>query len=142
MKKILLFVALLATFATQAQEWQTDIAIAKALAQKEHKKIALVFQGSDWCAPCIKLERTIWESEDFKALAKDSFVMLKADFPRKKKNHLEKSQQEKNNALAEKYNPNGYFPYIVVLDKNGKILGSTGYKKLDPKAYFELLNSF
>jgi thioredoxin-related protein len=142
MKKILLLVALLAAFATQAQDWQTDIATAKALAQKEHKKIVLVFQGSDWCAPCIKLERTIWESENFKALAKNSFVMLKADFPRKKKNQLEKVQQEKNNALAEAYNPNGYFPYVVVLDENGKILGSTGYKKLDPKAYFELLNSF
>ena len=143
MKKLLLLVALLTTFATQAQDWQTDLATAKVLAQKGNKKIILVFQGSDWCAPCIKLERTIWNSEEFKALAKDKLVMLKADFPRKKKNQLAKEQQAKNNVLAEAYNSKGHFPYVVVLDKKGEVLGATGYKKkLSPKEYFELLNSF
>ena len=43
--------------------------------------------------------------------------MLKADFPRKKKNLLPKPQQKNNNKLAEKYNSNGHFPFVVVLDK-------------------------
>ena len=143
MKKLFLLVALLDTCATHAQDWQKDIDTAKALAQKTHQKIVLVFQGSDWCAPCIKLERNIWNTETFQKLAKGHFVMLKADFPRKKKNQLAEEQQEKNAKLAEKYNPNGYFPYVIVLDEDGKVLGSTGYKKnLDPKGYFELLNAF
>ena len=47
--------------------------------------------------------------------AKDHFVMLKADFPRKRANKLNSEQQEKNNKLAEIYNQKGYFPFVVVL---------------------------
>ncbi|WP_437399287.1 thioredoxin family protein [Flagellimonas lutimaris] len=125
-----------------AQDWQTNFEKAKNLAQKNNNNIILVFQGSDWCAPCIKLDREVWSKEDFQKLAKDHFVMLKADFPRRKKNKLPAEQEAHNKSLAAKYNPNGYFPYVVVLDPSGKILGQTGYKKMSPKAYFNKLNSF
>ncbi len=78
----------------------------------------------------------------FKAYAKKHYVMLKADFPRKKKNRLTAEQQQMNNMLMEKYNNKGYFPYVVVLDKNGTFLGGTGYKKISPKEYIKLLDSF
>ncbi|MCF6241084.1 MAG: thioredoxin family protein [Bacteroidales bacterium] len=134
--------SLLFSALVNAQNWQTDLEKAKEIANNENRKIVLVFQGSDWCAPCIKLEQNIWSSEEFKNYAKDHFVMLLADFPRKKKNQLPKEQQEKNNFLAEKYNPQGFFPLIVVLDKGGEVLGSTGYKNISPKEYIDLLNSF
>jgi thioredoxin-related protein len=101
-----------------------------------------VFQGSDWCAPCIKLDREIWSSEEFKTYAEKNFVEVKADFPRKKKNTLSKEQQLKNNQLMEKYNTRGYFPFVAILDKNGNLLGNTGYKKTSPAAYIKLLASF
>lgn len=143
MKKIIVLAALLVTVFVQSQDWQNDLKTAQELAVKNKARIVLVFQGSDWCAPCIKLERTIWDSKEFQELAKGKLIMLKADFPRKKKNQLAKAQQEKNANLAEKYNPNGYFPYVVVLDSDGKKLGSVGYKKeLSPKEYVELLSSF
>ena len=125
-----------------AQEWQTDFEQAKAIAAKENLPIILVFQGSDWCAPCMKLDREIWSSEAFKAYAKKHFVMLKADFPRKSKNTLSPNQQETNNHLASLYNKNGFFPHVVVLDKTGKLLGETGYKKITPAEYLKLLTSF
>jgi len=125
-----------------AQEWQTNLGKAQELAKKNNENIILVFQGSDWCAPCIKLEREVWSTEEFQKLAKDHFVMLKADFPRKKQNKLPATQEEHNKTLASKYNPNGYFPYVVVLDANGKVLGQTGYEKSTPKAYFDKLKSF
>ena len=68
--------------------------------------------------------------------------MLKADFPKKKANKLSKEQQDKNDLLAEKYNQNGYFPLVVVLDKTGKVLGTTGYKNITPAEYIKLLSSF
>ena len=125
-----------------AQEWQTDLSVAQGIAKKENKVIILVFQGSDWCAPCIKLDKNIWSTEEFKAYAKDHFVMLKADFPRKKKNALPTDQQEKNKVLADKYNKEGFFPHVLVLDADGEILGETGYEKLTPKEYINLLTSF
>lgn len=139
---ILSFILIGSMMFMNAQQWQTDIVQAKNKASKENKTIILVFQGSDWCAPCMKLENEIWNTEEFKAYAKDNFVMLLADFPKKKKNALTPEQQEKNNKLAEIYNKNGFFPLVVILDKDGNILGQTGYKKMTPNEYVDHLNSF
>ena len=125
-----------------SQEWQTDFETAKELSKTQNKKIVLVFSGSDWCAPCIKLEKEIFESEEFIEEAKSKFILLKADFPRKSANKLSKEQQAKNNNLASLYNKNGYFPLVVVLNSEGKSLGSTGYKKITPKEYITELAAF
>ena len=106
------------------------------------RPIILVFQGSDWCAPCIKLDREIWSTEVFKKYATENYVMLQADFPRRKKNALPEPQTKANAALAEKYNKQGYFPFVVVLDSNGKVLGESSYKKTTPENYIKELNAF
>jgi thioredoxin-related protein len=129
-------------FTSYAQDWNTNIEKAKAAAAAKNQNIILVFQGSDWCAPCIKLERQVWNTPEFKEYSKEHFVMLQADFPRKKKNKLSVDLQKHNDQLAEKYNKNGYFPLVVVLDKDGKVLGETGYKKISPSEYIKLLASF
>lgn len=137
-----LLVLLLTISGVTAQEWHTDFAKAKKTATAENKPIILVFQGSDWCAPCIKLDREIWSTEAFKKYASKNYVMLQADFPRKKKNALSESQTAANAKLAEAYNKNGIFPFVVILDANGKVLGETSYKKTTPEAYIEELNTF
>lgn len=124
-----------------AQDWKTNLNEAKELASKENKNIILVFSGSDWCAPCIKLEKNIWESQDFISHAAANWVLLKADFPRRKANKLSKEQTKENEMLAENYNPNGYFPLVVVLDSSGKTLGKTAYKDISPKEYILHLQS-
>ncbi len=130
------------TLVNNAQEWQTDLEKCKEIAKENNQKIVLVFSGSDWCAPCIKLERDILSSDEFKSYAKKNFVLLKADFPRRKRNKLTKEQQKKNSQLADTYNKNGFFPYVVVLNMNAKVLGTTGYKKVTPKEYIKILTSF
>ncbi|PTN09766.1 thioredoxin-related protein [Mangrovibacterium marinum] len=124
-----------------AQNWLTSFDEAKATARQENKKLIMVFQGSDWCAPCMKLERKIWNSDRFKAYAKQHFVMLKLDFPRKKANALPEAQQQQNEQLAEEYNKHGFFPLVVVLDSEGQLLGETGYKQVSPDEYIEIINS-
>ncbi|MGR7814372.1 thioredoxin family protein [Lacinutrix undariae] len=142
-KKILLAMIFVASVVTvSAQEWQTDFVKAKEIASKESKPIILVFQGSDWCAPCIKLDREIWSTETFKKYANDNYVMLKADFPRKKNNSLSEKQTKSNAQLAEKYNRQGFFPFVVVLDSSGKVLGESSYKKITPENYIKELNAF
>jgi thioredoxin-related protein len=125
-----------------SQNWEVDFDNALKTTQNSNKTIVLVFSGSDWCAPCMKLEKEIWETVTFQKYAKDHFVMLRADFPRKKANKLSKEQAMKNAELAENYNPNGYFPAVVIIDNNKKVLGNTGYKKLTPEEYIEHLSSF
>lgn len=141
--RILLIICLLyIPMALCAQDWKESYGDAMAMAQKENKSIILVFAGSDWCAPCIKLEREIWQSDEFKAYANQNTALYKADFPRKKENKLKDQLVQQNKELADRYNPKGYFPLVLVLDKNGKILGETGYRKMTPKAYVTLLNTF
>lgn len=143
MKKgiLLLLIIAMNSMAAFSQEWQLDFSTAKEMASKESKHIVLVFQGSDWCAPCMKLDREVWSTDVFKDYAKDHFVMLQADFPRRKANALSDAQAKANAQLAETYNKIGIFPLVVVLDENGKVLGETGYKKSTPEAYIEELNS-
>jgi thioredoxin-related protein len=134
----LLFLFSLSMF---SQSWQTDFNSAKVIAEKESKPIVMVFQGSDWCAPCMKLEKEIWSSEVFKAYAHEHYVLLKVDFPKRKQNALTSQQQEHNNKLAETYNKNGYFPYVIVMDAKGQVDGATGYKGMTPADYITHLNT-
>lgn len=136
---ITLFTAL--PMAVQAQEWHTSFNEARTVAGNESKNMILVFSGSDWCAPCIKLEKAIWESAEFKEESKNNWVLVRADFPKKKANALPKEQQDQNAALYEKYNKEGAFPLVVILDKSGKVLGKTAYKNISPKDYIALLHT-
>lgn len=125
-----------------AQDWQEDFDVALQKSKDEQKPIVLVFSGSDWCAPCIRLEREIWESEAFKNHAAENYVLYKADFPRKKKNQLSPEVSGANKKLAAKYNQNGYFPLVLLLNQEANVLGTTGYKGINPKKYIELLDAF
>jgi sensor domain CHASE-containing protein len=55
-------------------------------------------------------------------------VLLRADFPKKKANVLPEELKKANVALAEKYNKEGFFPLVVVLDANGKVVAKKGYE--------------
>ncbi len=125
-----------------AQDWHTNMSEVKEITSKHNENILLVFQGSDWCGPCIKLNKQVFATEEFQKLAKDKFVMLQADFPRKKANKLTPELEAQNSKLAEAYNNQGYFPLVVVLDKNGKVLGKMGYENLTPSEYFKKLMAF
>lgn len=140
--KMLFFITLVFSLHASAQDWLTDFGTAKAMAEKSKSNIVLVFQGSDWCGPCMKLDKEVWSTPEFKELSKNHLVMLKADFPRRKANKLSDEQTIHNAKLAEIYNKQGFFPLVVLLDEKGHVLGKMGYEKISPKAYFEKLTSF
>jgi len=128
MKTILL--VLMTGLLAASPQWGGDVEKAKAEAAQNNKYILLNFCGSDWCGPCIKLKKDIFESADFQQYADAHLVLVRADFPRQKKNQLDAAQTARNEALAEKYNPQGKFPFTLLLDANGKILKEwEGYPK-------------
>jgi thioredoxin-related protein len=102
--------------------WQTDFDKAKESAQSEHKLILLNFSGSDWCGPCIRMHKDIFEDSKFTGYANDHLVLVNADFPRLKKHELSRDQQAKNDQLADKYDKEGVFPLTVLLTADGKVL--------------------
>ena len=122
-------------------EWYSDYDMAKKEAGIEGKYMLLYFSGSDWCKPCIQLSKNILDTQTFSEYAKGNFIPVKLDFPKMKKNKLSKNSEERNETLAEKFNPNGVFPLLVFLDKNEKMIGFTGFTDVSPQAYVSLIDN-
>ncbi|RUT78200.1 thioredoxin family protein [Ancylomarina longa] len=120
---------------------QNNLPDALKKAKLENKQVLINFSGSDWCRSCILLRKTILSTNEFKDFAANNLVILNADFPRLKKNKLPKEQVEINEKLAAKYNPKGQFPTVILMDSDGKVLGRTGYKKLNPSEYVRHIQS-
>lgn len=121
--------------------WLTSFEQAQTLAIEEQKPILLVFSGSDWCRPCIQLDREVFQDSSFLAFADSELILLKADFPRSKKNRLPKELQSHNERLAQRYNPKGEFPLVLLLDKSGKEITRTGYRSGGSNAFISFLKA-
>ena len=118
--------------------WHNNIDDAKQVAAKEHKYIILNFSGSDWCGPCIRMHKEIFDDPVFQQFASSALIMVNADFPRNKKNQLSKEQQALNDKMADAYNKQGSFPYTLLLDADGKVLKAwDGYPKEDIPSFIE-----
>jgi thioredoxin-related protein len=126
MKSTVTLIALVCAAVSLGAEpkWNTDYAAAVKQARAQKKVLLLDFTGSDWCAPCIRLKRTIFSSPEFKDWAAKNAVLVELDFPRAKK--LPASLVKQNESLAEKYNVQG-FPTVLMINPSGKILWETGY---------------
>ncbi|MFK5877910.1 MAG: thioredoxin family protein [Flavobacteriaceae bacterium] len=141
MKKstILLAFTLLTFSQVFSQNWITDFSKAKEFSASQHKNIMLVFSGSDWCGTCIKMENQIWKSNGFVTYSDKHLILLKVDFPKKKKNRLSDELQAHNDKLAETYQAK--FPLVVILDSDGKVLDSFGFiKDFTPQDYINRIS--
>lgn len=122
MKKILFIISCFV--AMSFVPWQPNFETAKQIAKDKHELILLNFSGSDWCGPCIRMRKEIFDNEAFLKMADSSLVLVNADFPRSKKNQLSGDAKKQNNALADKYNADGKFPLTLLLDADGNVLKS------------------
>ena len=102
--------------------WQPNFEKAKQIAKSKHQLILLNFSGSDWCGPCMRLKNEFFNESVFSKMADSSLELVNADFPRNKKNKLTAELQKQNNTLADKYDPDGKFPFTLLMDENGKII--------------------
>lgn len=103
------------------------------LAKKSNRPILLFFSGSDWCPHCQRFENNILKDPAFMTYSREHLLVLQADFPQRKKQPAELEDQ--NEQLAEKYNPRGLFPTIVLLDKTGAHSAPFDYKNQDFQAF-------
>ncbi len=128
MKKLIFAViAGLTLFQAAAGEvkWETDLAKAQAEAAKDHKLVMLLFTGSDWCPPCIKLEKDVFGSAEFATYAAKNLVCVKSEYLKKTKQP--EAVVKAHQALATKYNLEGY-PTVIVFNAAGKKVGQmVGY---------------
>jgi thioredoxin-related protein len=114
--------------------WFIDFEAAKKEAKASGKPILLYFSGSDWCGTCIKLKKEVLDNESFKEHASSNLILMQADFPRLKKNQLDKSIKIQNESLAEKYNSAGIFPRLILISPEGTVIKEwNGYANQKPE---------
>ena len=119
--------------------WLTDPEEATKMAVDQDKDLLLLFTGSDWCPPCIKLETEIFSKPEFLEEAKRQFVFLVFDFPREKQLPDELAAQNKK--WAQRFGVEGY-PTVIVLDKKQRPFGITGYRDGGVEEYLGQLGEF
>jgi protein disulfide-isomerase len=117
--------------------WLTDFEAAKVQAVAEQKPLLLDFTGSDWCPPCMMMNKEVFSKKAFLDFAAANLVLVKLDFPRGKEQSAELMAQ--NKALAEKYRIEG-FPTIMILSPEGELVErATGYRRGGAEAYVEYI---
>lgn len=123
MKLKIVSLLLLFSLTITAQE-TTRLTFEQSLekAKTENKNVLLFFSGSDWCAPCVKFKKHFVETDQFKTFSAENLIVFNADFPRLKKNKLADNITQENEKLADKYNNNGLFPLILLLNNKGEIV--------------------
>jgi len=137
------YLSVLLLLSLTSSTWLTDFEKGEKEAAASNKLIVLNFSGSDWCGPCIRLKKEIFESGAFENYSSEKLVLVNADFPRYKKNQLSKEQVKENEALAEKYNSEGRFPFTVLLDPNGKVLKQwDGFPGETPEKFVDEIKAF
>ncbi|RKE46769.1 thioredoxin family protein [Sphingobacterium detergens] len=93
---------------------QKDIDGLLQLAKKEKKNI-VIQAGGNWCVWCLRFNDYIHKTASVDKLLKSRFLYY----------HLNYSKENKNEAVFQKYAPEGSklgYPFFIILDKNGKTL--------------------
>lgn len=102
--------------------WNSTFKKALKKSKKEKKPILIYFTGSDWCGPCKVLDKNLFHTEKFKAIADNDLILYEADFPRNK-NLVAPDKSEVNYDLKRKYRISSY-PALVFVNHRGKMIAS------------------
>ena len=82
MKTMLAALAVLLSAGLMAAEgWSTNFKKAKEEGRAKKLPVLMVFSGSDWCQPCISLDRDILKKKSFIEEASKKYILFNADYP-------------------------------------------------------------
>ncbi|WP_343330220.1 thioredoxin family protein [Polaribacter staleyi] len=104
--------------------WESTFKNALKKSKQENKPILIYFTGSDWCGPCKVLDKKLFHTEKFKAIAEKDLILYEADSPRNI-DIISPEKLEINNDLKRQFKIRS-FPTLVFVNHKGKMIG---YKK-------------
>lgn len=152
MKKLILLLCVLGTFALNAQSsinegfgtsnavtnevvvnWQSSFKQAVMRAKAEKKPVLIYFTGSDWCGPCKRLDKELFQTEKFKAFADKNLVLYKADYPINV-DLVSPENKVTNSELSKRYSQKS-FPTMIVINSKGEVLGRKNGKYMSEFYY-------
>jgi thioredoxin-related protein len=119
--------------------WSVDYKAAQAQAKKENKPLLVLFTGSDWCPPCMQMEKDTFSKPAFAQFADKNLVRFVADQPMK--TQLPPGQVKQNEALSQQYKVDGV-PTVILFSPQGKELArNVGYIAGGVPAFEDWVNS-
>ena len=132
-----------------AQEvtWHTDMKKASEIAIQERKPVLMFFTGSDWCGWCKRLQKEVFQTQDFERWAKNNVVLMELDFPRR--TPQDQSVKVQNYQLQQIFKVSGY-PTVFFVNPEKKSdgrmnlnsLGRTGYVRGGAQEWLAVANNF
>ena len=100
----------------------------------------IIFEGSDWCPNCIRLEKTVLKDSAFiDFMHQNNISVERIDFPQHKK--LETNRRLYNNQMAEKYVFRGSFPTILLVESRLNKVIEISYKNQNTGEFLRLIQS-
>lgn len=124
--------------------WLTSYDQAVEMAARENKPVLVFFHGSDWCPPCIRMQREVFTNDTFIHEVSEKAIFLDIDFPRKKK--ITDAQLSHNNDVKKKFGlPEDFtqgYPQVVIINAEGNVFyQEKGYSGEGPDELINLLDS-
>ena len=125
------------TAAAREARWSTSVEDAGIAAKADQKDIFLFFTGSDWCAPCILLEKEVLHTREFEEYADERLVLVVLDFPLDEE-RVSPEQAAHNEKWSKHFGVGGY-PTVLMVDANLTPYARTGYRSGGSGPYIEHL---
>ena len=120
--------------------WAEDFEAARLQAAKEGKFVLAAFSGSDWCGPCMALEKDVLSQRKYMGRLTKKYVPVMVSVPRDKST-LSKLAVSQNAALKERYGIRGFPTVIVVNPVDGEeVRRHSGYRNGDPDGFLKRLD--
>ncbi len=110
--------------AKRRADWHQELDDALAESKTTGLPVLMLFTGSDWCPPCMALEKNVFGKSAFQTFADEKIVLMKVDKQRRRPPG--KRLAEKQDGWMRQYGVSGY-PTLLLLDGDGKLLQKFGY---------------
>jgi thioredoxin-related protein len=117
--------------------WLEDFRLAQAIASQLDRDILVAFTSMDSSEWSQRMDKEIFQQEQFKDYARRSLVLVRIDFPRTTKQPDKLAEQ--NRLLAEAHGIRGY-PTVIFINPRGQKFGEAKYMKGGPGAFLAALD--
>lgn len=125
-----------------SQDWKYSLEDALAEAKTVDKNVLLFFTVPDACDACVNLEHRVLKSDEFLTYANQNYILARIEFRNSPGYTLTAEAKAKNLLIVEKYNKDGFFPLVVLLSNQERVLGKVGvYNNESPSQYIGMLQS-
>jgi len=102
-------------------EWNPSLEAGMKQAAASKKDLLVLFTGSDWCPPCMALEKNVLSNPEIVKTLESKYELVRLDFPRSKQQ--DPAERKANDEASKKYNVRG-FPTVMLMTPEGKAYAS------------------